>query len=208
MVSVVEKINEPRYPSFKGIMAAKKKPVETLGLADLGIDAGEAGLAASATEVVSFAKRPPRRPAHRDRRGRRRRQGRRVPRGPQVHLIRRLRGRLPTMAEILVLAEHDGETVKKVTSELLTLARGFGEPAVVWIGAGAEGGRARLAEFGAAKVYVADGPDYADYVVAPKAEVLAELVADKAPAAVLVAATSEGREVAGAAGGQDRLRRS
>jgi electron transfer flavoprotein beta subunit len=60
VVSVVEKINEPRYPSFKGIMAANKKPVETLGLADLGIDASQAGLAASATEVVSFAKRPPR----------------------------------------------------------------------------------------------------------------------------------------------------
>ncbi len=60
VVSVVEKINEPRYPSFKGIMAAKKKPVETLTLADLGFDPGQTGLAASATEVVSFAKRPPR----------------------------------------------------------------------------------------------------------------------------------------------------
>ena len=60
VVSVVEKINEPRYPSFKGIMAAKKKPVETLSLADIGLDAGEVGLAASATEVVSFAKRPAR----------------------------------------------------------------------------------------------------------------------------------------------------
>ncbi|HUB38442.1 MAG TPA: electron transfer flavoprotein subunit alpha/FixB family protein [Streptosporangiaceae bacterium] len=101
------------------------------------------------------------------------------------------------MGEILVLAEHDGETVKKVTTELLTLARAHGEPSVVWTGEGAEGGRARLAEFGAAKVYVADSPDYADYVVAPKAELLAYLVAQKAPAAVLVAATSEGREVAG-----------
>ncbi len=60
VVSVVEKINEPRYPSFKGIMAAKKKPVESLSLADLGFDPGQAGLAASATEVVSFASRPPR----------------------------------------------------------------------------------------------------------------------------------------------------
>jgi electron transfer flavoprotein alpha subunit len=100
------------------------------------------------------------------------------------------------MAEILVLAEHDGETVKKVTTELLTLARAHGEPSVVWTGEGAEGGRARLAEFGAAKVYVADSPDYADYVVAPKAELLAHLVETAAPAAVLVAATSEGREVA------------
>jgi electron transfer flavoprotein beta subunit len=60
VVGVVEKINEPRYPSFKGIMAAKKKPVETLSLADAGIDASQVGLGASATEVVSFAKRPPR----------------------------------------------------------------------------------------------------------------------------------------------------
>jgi electron transfer flavoprotein alpha subunit len=101
------------------------------------------------------------------------------------------------MAEILVLAEHDGETVKKVTTELLTLARAHGEPSVVWTGDGAEGGRARLAEFGAVKVYVADAADYADYVVAPKAELLAHLVATTEPAAVLVAATSEGREVAG-----------
>jgi electron transfer flavoprotein alpha subunit len=101
------------------------------------------------------------------------------------------------MAEILVLAEHDGETVKKVSTELLTLARTYGEPAVVWTGDGVEGARARLAEFGAAKVYVADSADYADYLVAPKAELLAHLVAEKAPAAVLVAATSEGREVAG-----------
>jgi electron transfer flavoprotein beta subunit len=60
VVSVVEKINEPRYPSFKGIMAAKKKPVETVTLADTGLDAGQVGLAAAATEVVSFANRPPR----------------------------------------------------------------------------------------------------------------------------------------------------
>jgi electron transfer flavoprotein beta subunit len=60
VVSVVEKINEPRYPSFKGIMAAKKKPVETMSLADIGIDPGQVGLGAAATEVVSFASRPPR----------------------------------------------------------------------------------------------------------------------------------------------------
>ena len=101
------------------------------------------------------------------------------------------------MAEVLVLVEHDGETVKKVTGELLTLARQFGEPAAVWIGAGAEGGRERLAEFGAAKVYVADGGDIDDYVVAPAAEVLAGLVGQKSPAAVLLAATGEGKEVAG-----------
>jgi electron transfer flavoprotein beta subunit len=60
VISVVEKINEPRYPSFKGIMAAKKKPVEVLSVADAGIDPGQVGLGAAATEVVSFSKRPPR----------------------------------------------------------------------------------------------------------------------------------------------------
>ena len=60
VVSVVEKINEPRYPSFKGIMAAKKKPVEVLSLADAGIDPAQVGMGAAATEVVSFSKRPPR----------------------------------------------------------------------------------------------------------------------------------------------------
>jgi electron transfer flavoprotein beta subunit len=60
VVSVVEKINEPRYPSFKGIMAAKKKPVETLSLGDLGLDAGEVGLAGARSAVESFEAAPPR----------------------------------------------------------------------------------------------------------------------------------------------------
>jgi electron transfer flavoprotein beta subunit len=60
VVSVVEKINEPRYPSFKGIMAAKKKPVQTLSLGDLSVDAGSVGLADAATAVADFAARPPR----------------------------------------------------------------------------------------------------------------------------------------------------
>src|SRR5215469_18331299 len=101
------------------------------------------------------------------------------------------------MAEILVLAEHSGESVKKVTTELLTLARRFGEPSVVWVGQGAEHAQPRLAEFGAATVYVAADAELDDYVVAPKAELLASLVASSSPAAVLVASTAEGREIAG-----------
>jgi electron transfer flavoprotein beta subunit len=60
VVSVVEKINEPRYPSFKGIMAAKKKPLTTLTLADAGIEAEQVGLAAAPSQVVEFANKPPR----------------------------------------------------------------------------------------------------------------------------------------------------
>jgi electron transfer flavoprotein beta subunit len=60
LVSVTDQINEPRYPSFKGIMAAKKKPVEEWSLADLGVDASQVGLDAAWTKVESFTKRPPR----------------------------------------------------------------------------------------------------------------------------------------------------
>ncbi|MBM6545828.1 electron transfer flavoprotein subunit beta/FixA family protein [Janibacter sp. YIM B02568] len=60
LISVTDQINEPRYPSFKGIMAAKKKPVETWSLADLGVDAGQVGQANSWTEVLETTKRPPR----------------------------------------------------------------------------------------------------------------------------------------------------
>jgi electron transfer flavoprotein alpha subunit len=101
------------------------------------------------------------------------------------------------MAEILVLAEHTGEDVKKVTLELITLARRFGEPSVVWTGPGAEQGQARCAEYGAARMYVAADAAVDDYVVAPAAGLLAELVRDKSAALVLLAGTPQGKEVAG-----------
>src|SRR5579871_1795669 len=101
------------------------------------------------------------------------------------------------MTEVLVLAEHDsaGE-VKKVTLELLTAARRLGEPSVVWLGPGAEGGQARLAEYGAVKVYAVDSADFAGFVSAPAAELLAQLVNEKSPAAVLVAGTNDSKEIA------------
>jgi electron transfer flavoprotein beta subunit len=58
VVSVWDTINEPRYPSFKGIMAAKKKPVETRSLADLGIAADSVGFAGASSRVVEAARRP------------------------------------------------------------------------------------------------------------------------------------------------------
>ncbi|RSN67866.1 electron transfer flavoprotein subunit alpha/FixB family protein [Actinomadura sp. WAC 06369] len=101
------------------------------------------------------------------------------------------------MAEILVLVDHvDGE-VKKVTLELLTLANRLGEAAAVWVGPGHENAKDRLAEYGAGKVYVAADEELTSYVVAPKAALLAQLVSEKSPAAVLVAATGEGKEIAG-----------
>src|ERR1700733_8279980 len=102
------------------------------------------------------------------------------------------------MAEVLVLAEHnaDGE-VKKVTLELLTAARRLGEPSVVWTGPGADAAAPRLAEYRAEKVYVADSPDFAGYVVAPTGELMAQLVGSVSTAAVVVAGSTEGKEIAG-----------
>ena len=59
VVSVNEKINEPRYPSFKGIMAAKKKKVTTLSVGDLGIDPATVGAAGALTAVTAVAPKPP-----------------------------------------------------------------------------------------------------------------------------------------------------
>ncbi len=101
------------------------------------------------------------------------------------------------MTEILVLAEHVDADVKKVTLELITTARRFGEASVVWTGSGAEEGQARLAEYGATRVYVAADPAFDDYVTNPAAELLAQLVKEKSPALVLVAGNAQGKEVAG-----------
>ena len=100
------------------------------------------------------------------------------------------------MAEILVLADHVGADVNKVTYELITLARRFGEPAVVWAGPGAEEAQERCAEFGAARIYAAGDARFDEYVVEPAAELLAQLVRDSSPALVLVAGTAEGKEIA------------
>jgi electron transfer flavoprotein alpha subunit len=100
------------------------------------------------------------------------------------------------MAEILVLADHAGADVNKVTYELITLARRFGEPAVVWTGPGAEEAQERCGEFGAARIYAAGDAQFDEYVVEPAAELLAQLVRDSSPALVLVAGTAEGKEIA------------
>jgi electron transfer flavoprotein alpha subunit len=102
------------------------------------------------------------------------------------------------MSEILVLVEHVDGDVKKVTLELLTLARFLGTASAVWAGPGySEAAKSRLAEYGADKIYVASSDEIVDYVVAPKAELLAQLAVEKSAAAVLIAATAEGKEIAG-----------
>ncbi|MFF7592562.1 electron transfer flavoprotein subunit alpha/FixB family protein [Kitasatospora purpeofusca] len=102
------------------------------------------------------------------------------------------------MAEILVLVDHADGVVRKPALELLTLARRIGEPSAVVLGAGDKAAElaARAAEYGAAKVYVADGAEFADQLVVPKVDALAQIAKAADAAAVLVTSSGEGKEVA------------
>ncbi len=104
------------------------------------------------------------------------------------------------MAEVLVVVEaSQAAGVKKVTLEMLTIARTLGDvSAVVLGGAGAaEQLSAKLGEYGATKIYAGEGEDVDGYLVAPKATAVADLVKRVQPAAVLLASTQEGKEIAG-----------
>ncbi len=106
------------------------------------------------------------------------------------------------MAEVLVVVEAssagDQPTVKKVTLELLTLARELGTPSAVVLGRPGVAAALtdKLGEYGATRVYTAESEEIDGYLVAPKAAVLAQLVRQVQPAAVLLAATQEGKEIA------------
>lgn len=103
------------------------------------------------------------------------------------------------MSEVLVLVDHAEGAVRKPTYEFLALAKKLGEPSAVYIGPADKA--AEVAEkvkgYGAEKVYVVDDSDIKGYLVAPKAEVLAQLVEKTSPAAVLLSSSFEGKEIAG-----------
>jgi electron transfer flavoprotein alpha subunit len=101
------------------------------------------------------------------------------------------------MAEVLVLIDHVDGAIKKVSLELLAMAAGIGEPSAVFIGPGADAAIATLGDHGAKIVYVADGQVMLDHVVIPKVDVLAKLVAEKSPVAVLIPSSADGKEIAG-----------
>ncbi|MFJ8436467.1 electron transfer flavoprotein subunit alpha/FixB family protein [Kitasatospora sp. NPDC094019] len=102
------------------------------------------------------------------------------------------------MAEILVLVDHADGVVRKPALELLTLARRIGEPSAVVLGAGDKAAElaAKAAEYGAVKVYVADGAEFADQLVVPKVDALAQIAEAADAGAVLVTSSGEGKEVA------------
>ncbi|AYE95032.1 electron transfer flavoprotein subunit alpha/FixB family protein [Mycobacterium paragordonae] len=103
------------------------------------------------------------------------------------------------MAEVLVLVEHAEGALKKVTSELITAARALGEPAAVVVGASGTAAPLvdGLKEAGAEKIYVAESDVAENYLITPYVDVLASLAESNAPAAVLLAANADGKEIAG-----------
>jgi electron transfer flavoprotein alpha subunit len=103
------------------------------------------------------------------------------------------------MAEVLVLVEHAEGAVKKVSAELITAARALGEPAAVVVGGPgtAESLVDGLKSAGAAKIYVAESDSAEKYLITPAVDVLAALAESAAPAAVLLAASADGKEIAG-----------
>jgi electron transfer flavoprotein alpha subunit len=104
------------------------------------------------------------------------------------------------MSEVLVLVDHVDGAVSKPTTELLTIARRLGEPSAVFLGSNADAATETLTKFGAEKIYTVSAGDdavFSDYLVAPKAEALAQVMEKVSPAAVLLVSGGEGKEIAG-----------
>src|ERR1700759_642928 len=112
------------------------------------------------------------------------------------------------MSEVLVLVDHLDGKVRKPTYELLTIAKRLGEPPAVFIGGAdkADDAVAAVKKYGAEKVYVVDDTETKGYLVAPKAEVLQQLAEQASPAAVLIPATAEGKEIGGRVGAKSAPR--
>lgn len=105
------------------------------------------------------------------------------------------------MSEVLVLVDHVDGNVQKSTFELLAVAQQSGEPVAVFVGSDdqAQNAATSLGQYGATKVLVANDSALNEYLVAPKAELLAQLISERQPAGVLVSSTAEGKEIAGRA---------
>ena len=100
------------------------------------------------------------------------------------------------MAEVLVLVDHAQGVVKKPAAEMLTIARRLGEPTAVFIGPGAETAKDLLARYGAEKIISVSDPSVTAHLVAPQAEILAQLVEAGDVAAVLIPSNPAGKEIA------------
>src|SRR3954452_14245911 len=100
------------------------------------------------------------------------------------------------MAEILVLIDHVEGAPKKVSYELLTLAKSLGEPSALILGKGAAAAADKVKAYGAEKIYVGESEDFNTSLAALRAAAVAQLIASNSPAAVLIPSNAEGKEVA------------
>ena len=101
------------------------------------------------------------------------------------------------MSEVLVVTELTEGKIGKPALELLTLARRLGEPVVVLLREGADMAAETFGQYGASRVVSVVDPALNDYLVAPKAEAVAQVAAAVSPAAILISSTPEGKEIAG-----------
>ncbi|TDW83505.1 electron transfer flavoprotein subunit alpha/FixB family protein [Kribbella sp. VKM Ac-2566] len=103
------------------------------------------------------------------------------------------------MSNVLVLVDHTAGAVRKTTAELLTIARRLGEPVAVFVGEGVSDVQAALpalGQYGATKVIALSNPELTQFLVAPKAEALAQVAAKIEPSAILISSNAEGKEIA------------
>ena len=196
VVSVTAGVVEPRYPSFKGIMAAKSKPVDEVTVADLGLDAGQVGWAGAGQEIVVHRRRrgPP---GRRDHRGRRRRLPRRS--SPSSTTSRSSEEPLTmTLSKIWVFAEATDGKVSSTTLELLTKARELADTVeAVYAGADADAVAGPLGAHGATTVHAAPATSATPCRASRWPPPSPPPSAAAAPDAILFATTYDGRDVVG-----------
>jgi electron transfer flavoprotein alpha subunit len=100
------------------------------------------------------------------------------------------------MPEVLVLVDHVDGAVRKPTTELLTIARRLGDPVAVFCGRNADKAVETLGRFGATRVLTVESAELDEYLVVPKVDVLAQVVEQVSPVAVLITSNPEGKEIA------------
>ncbi|TMI81486.1 MAG: hypothetical protein E6H03_06960, partial [Bacillati bacterium ANGP1] len=191
VITVERSINEPRYPSLPGIMKAKRTPVTTKTLGDLGLAPGEVGVAAARVEVLDLSPPPQRRAG-------------RILQGEPAEMVKELVRLLHEEAmssDIWVLAEYAGGRPRKITYELLGKASALaqeagGQVVALALGSGIAGAAQELAAYGADVVRVADDPLLGQYTTDAYAAVIEPVVSVEESFLLMIGSTAMGRDLA------------
>ena len=186
VVAVSDAINEPRYPSLKGIMGAKSKPQEVVSLADVGVEAERVGEPGSRTTVRSSA--PP--PAKSD-------QVKIEDDGSAPEkIVEYLAGEAPRMSTLVYLEAHDGDLTKGGLGVLAKAVALGGDVAGVVLGSGVRDAAAKAGAYGAKTVYVVDDEALAAPLPQPRVDALEAVVGESGATNVLFPASVLAADVA------------